>query len=102
LAALAKCVIYHQFYTATERVYRTPAPEFELSRIEVSSGHSHSSRPGHSADALVLLEGEADFQCTGSSTPLRRGQIVLAPFGLEYTLRSASRAVLYKATVPVS
>ena len=84
----------------TERVYPTPAPEFEISRIEVAPGREHSSRPGHGADTLVVLEGEAELKWGSGSTSLRRGQIAFAPYGLPYSLRSASRAVLYKATVP--
>ena len=60
--------------------------------------HSHEDQ----VDSFYVLEGEAEFVTGKTSTPLRRGQIVLAPYGLEYSLRTASRAVLYKAAVPAS
>jgi mannose-6-phosphate isomerase class I len=81
-----------------ETVYRTPAKEFELSRISVSAGTNFIGSRDHSADILIVLDGAATVNAGGESLPLKRGDIVLAPAGLAYAVEGA--ATLYKASVP--
>ncbi|MFI5381709.1 MAG: mannose-6-phosphate isomerase, class I, partial [Tepidisphaerales bacterium] len=81
-----------------ETIYRTPAKEFELSRISVAAGTSFVSGTDHSADILIVLDGAATVKAGDESLPLKRGEIVLAPAGLAYTVEGV--ATLYKASVP--
>lgn len=85
--------------SASETVYRTPAREFELSRISVSAGTDFISGTEHSADILIVLDGDATVKAGDESLLLKRGEIVLAPAGLAYTVDGAA-AMLYKASVP--
>ena len=83
-----------------ETVYRTPASEFELSRIEVSPERNFASGTEHSADILIVLDGAATVESGDEILSLKRGEIVLAPAGLNYTVEGS--ATLYKASVPHS
>ena len=87
--------------SSTETVYRTSAEEFELSRIELSPGESHSRRTGHGPDCMIVLEGSAWIRSEPGSLLLKRGGIVMAPDSLAYTLESeARRATFFRASVP--
>jgi mannose-6-phosphate isomerase len=88
--------------SSTESLYLTPAREFRLSRIEVSSGRSHSCGARHGPDCLIVLQGEATVLSAGRELPLPRGGAVLVPSGLPYAVETrASQALLYRATVPI-
>lgn len=85
----------------TEVVYRTPASEFELSRIKLEPGQAHPSDPSHGAEILVVLEGDVSVTSEGWTTRHRRGSILLVPYGVGYLLRARTGAVtLYKAALP--
>jgi mannose-6-phosphate isomerase len=86
----------------TERVYRTPAEEFALSRLEVTADRPHQGRPVHGADSLLVIEGEVAVEGAGEKMTLGRGGIVLVPNGLAYTVRTTGHAVLFRASVPPS
>jgi mannose-6-phosphate isomerase len=84
-----------------ETVYRTPAEEFELSRIQLSAGGGYRSVAPHGAQILLVLEGEVTARAAKQSLTLSRGEIVLAPDGVGYGLKSRSAsATLFKAAVP--
>lgn len=86
---------------AAETVFPTPADEFELSRIEVTPGQSYHSLPAHGPDVLIVMEGDAGVAAGVDRLDLRRGEIVLAPYNLPYTIRTeAAKAMLFKASVP--
>jgi mannose-6-phosphate isomerase len=87
--------------SSTDTVYRTSAEEFELSRIELSPGESHSRRAGHGPDSMIVLEGSAWVRSESGSLLLKRGGIVMAPDALAYTLESEARqATIFRASVP--
>jgi len=79
-----------------ERVYRTPAEEFELSRIAL-----HPATPYEAAargpEAFLVLDGAA----TLNGLRLRRGSIAFAQAGAAYRIEAEAPAVLYKAALPV-
>jgi mannose-6-phosphate isomerase len=84
----------------TEQIYRTPAEEFTLSRLEVTADRSYRGRQVHGADSLLVIEGEVAVDGAGEKMTLGRGGIVLVPNGLAYTVRTTSHAVLFRASVP--
>ncbi|MBE3132634.1 MAG: mannose-6-phosphate isomerase, class I [Acidobacteria bacterium] len=85
-----------------ERVYRTPAREFELSRVDLSARQPYRRTVEDGADVLVVLEGEVRILGAGEAVTLQRGGTVLAPRGISYELRAPRSATLYKASVPRS
>ncbi len=84
---------------AGERVYRTPAQEFELSLIEVASGRPFRSGERRSLDLLLGLEGEAELAADGARTSLARGRCLLVPAALPgFELHGCGRVA--RARVP--
>ncbi len=87
-----------------EWVFKTPAREFELRRIEVTEEQPHQNGADHSADILILVDVNTDARVMVASgeqnLDLRKGGAFLAPYGVAYTISTNRAAVLYKATVP--
>lgn len=79
----------------TERVYRTEAQEFELSRIQAAPGLTHTAT-SQGPEAFIVLAGVADLD----TLHLRRGSIAFVQPGHTYAL--SGDATLYKAAVPVT
>lgn len=87
--------------SASECVYRTPAEEFELSRITVHPGAAHASA-SHGPEAFIVLEGAAGFSSGPDSLLLGRGGIAFLQPGKGYRIESANGpAVVFKAALPV-
>jgi mannose-6-phosphate isomerase class I len=87
-----------------EWTYATPAKEFELRRIEVSSAHPYQSATNHDVEILIVTHSskgtKAQIETSSVSTYLKRGQVCLIPYGVIYTIRANQPVTLYKATVP--
>jgi len=84
----------------SERVYRTLAEEFTLSRLDLGEGRRYETPPVAGADVLLVVEGEATVEGAGDTMALGRGGIVLVPNGQACAIRTGSRAVLFRASVP--
>ncbi len=90
----------------TETVYREAGdvPEFQLSRITISRKNTHIQSTPHDVETLIVLEAENPLVLRmndASQLTLTRGQTVLIPKGIGYSLlASEGTATLYRATVP--
>jgi mannose-6-phosphate isomerase len=93
-------ILEPQVTSPAERVYRTPAREFELSRVDLSADQSYRTTVRDGVDALVVLDGEARTLGAGEAVTLPRGSIMLALRGVSYDLRASHSATLFKASVP--
>jgi mannose-6-phosphate isomerase class I len=93
-----------RLWGSRECVYKTPAREFELRRIEVTEEQSHQNGADHSAEILILVDVSTDARVMVTSGEQRldlpRGGVFLAPYGQAYTISTDRAAVLYKATMP--
>jgi mannose-6-phosphate isomerase len=83
-----------------ERVYRAPAAEFGLSRIDLVAGSALALGPVSGADALLVVEGSAVLHGADDPMELTRGAAVLAPNRLRYGLSTSTGAVIFRAFVP--
>jgi mannose-6-phosphate isomerase len=92
-------IINGEQISATEIVFRTPAPDFELRKIEVSPEHAHECPSAEAPHTLIVLDGEVEVN---ARLTFQRGDIFFAPAGAAYRIESKNntKAVLYKATVP--
>ncbi len=82
-----------------ERVYRTPAREFELGLVDVAPARPFVPGPGRGVEILLALEGEAVVRAGAGATPLGRGRSVFVPASLpSYTLEGEGRVC--RARVP--
>jgi mannose-6-phosphate isomerase len=94
-------VLEGELKSDTERVYPTSADEFELSRIDLHPGKHHLGHANQGPESLIVLDGTPVLTAPGQTCSLKRGSIVLAPFGTSYTLEvTDGSAVLFKAAVP--
>ncbi len=89
---------------AHEWVYRTPAEEFELRRVELVPRAPYRSGSEHSAEILLILELEASAKVTvtseGPPLTLSRGGVCLIPRGVGYSLDATGPTMICKAVVP--
>jgi len=81
--------------TETEKVFTTPAPDFELSRIELAAGQS-SLFNIVSADIFLVLNGQA----TAGGALFKKGEAFLAVCGNAIQLETVTGAEIYRASVP--
>jgi mannose-6-phosphate isomerase class I len=87
-----------------ERAYKTPAAEFELRRIDVSSDRSFRTGTEHGADIVIFTDAAESTEVTlsagGEQMRLRKGDIVFAPVGVDFSVSASAPATLFRATVP--
>lgn len=83
--------------STTERVYFTPAPDFELSEITISESEVHINKNVYAPEIFIVLDGELEINETET---FNRGEIFLVLPGATYEMRADEPTILYKATVP--
>ncbi|KXX70363.1 mannose-6-phosphate isomerase, class I [Flammeovirga sp. SJP92] len=84
-----------------ERIYKSPAPDFELSRISLKEGdqYTHTAK---TAQIIIVSEGEATITEGDDTLTLTRGEVALLLVDSSYSISTSSAAVLFKATAPVA
>lgn len=92
-------VIEGEAVDGAERVYRTPAGEFELSSIRVEG--SRVAREARSPEILLAMEGAAAVLSGEAAVELQHGQAALIAAGTAYEVAAAGGAVLWRARVPL-
>lgn len=83
-----------------EIVYKTPAKEFELSRI-VLRGNEKISYVSRTGEVLLLTEGRVRINVANEITTLNRGEAVFIVANQPADIKAAEDAVVFRATVPV-
>ncbi|RAJ06671.1 mannose-6-phosphate isomerase type 1 [Chitinophaga skermanii] len=84
-----------------EAIYQSPAPDFVVSKIELQTGEVYSHK-SNAAEILIVMEGAV--QANGSDAfDVKKGESIFVAYNEAYTLSQTgnSKAVLFKATVPV-
>jgi mannose-6-phosphate isomerase len=82
-----------------ERIYKTPASDFELSQIKLSKSSIYSAK-SETAEILIVIEGEIEVFEGETNLKLKKGACAFLEAGSNYRISSASSAVVYKATAP--
>lgn len=87
-----------QSLSETEVAYPSPAPDFELRKIEISKNQIHHNASTNSPSIIILLEGEV---IVNDQLKLNKGEILFIPPNLFCTIENKSaNATLFKALVP--
>jgi mannose-6-phosphate isomerase len=95
-------VIEGSLVSPQERVYHTPAEEFELSRIALAPNTSYAGEAAYGPKALLVLQGSATLTAAGQIKSLERGDSVLAPNGTEFVIETGSEdLVVFQAGLPL-
>jgi mannose-6-phosphate isomerase len=85
-----------------ELIYKTPAPDFELSSFILHNGDSVSFVP-LTAEILLLVDGQAEITNKGNKVMLKKGQpSALVLPGNEVRIKATEPAWLFKAGVPAA
>lgn len=82
------------------KVYKTPAPDFELTRILLKDFQAYNSAETNSPETLIVMQGEVIVQNGKEEFRLRRGGAFFAASGSEYTLVSDGASEIFRAAVP--
>jgi mannose-6-phosphate isomerase len=87
---------------AGELIYKTTAPDFELSSFSVPKGESVSF-VSHTAEIMLLVEGEAQIIHKGTKVILKKGSpsAIIFPCD-EVRLVATESCWVFKAGVPIS
>lgn len=101
-----KCEATHPDILAGEKingqlVYKTPAPDFELSSFTIAKGETFSFTAG-TAEILLLVQGSVEVSSNENVVVLKTGEPSAVVFpGDEVWLVATEDALVFKATVPV-
>ena len=79
-----------------EQVYPTPVQDFELSRIELSSGDTFLEKEQFGPAIYILLSGSVATEIG----KLKKGAIFFSPDGARVEIKGLEQAVLFRAGVP--
>ncbi|RFS19208.1 mannose-6-phosphate isomerase, class I [Chitinophaga silvatica] len=80
-----------------ERIYPTPAPDFEVSKIELKAGQTYKHQ-AKSGEIIILMSGDAKVSNEETSIDLHKGQSVFTEYQANYEITSSTEALLFKAT----
>jgi mannose-6-phosphate isomerase len=83
-----------------EKIYSTPAEEFQLSVISIANGDRFISERNRGVEIMICMEGKADFKDlrTGQVEAVGKGMSLIVPSAVpQYEISGG--ATLYKATV---
>lgn len=92
-------IIQGQPVSSMETVFKTPAPDFELSRIALAAQEICPLSIA-STDIFLVLDGAVTVTEAGESKSFKKGEAFLAVSGAAITLQTAAGAEVYRASVP--
>ena len=84
-----------------ERIYKSPAPDFELSQIELHSAKRYQSKT-KTAQIIFVISGEAEVAEGNKVLTVNKGEAVFIAAEAEYQISTTTSAMIYKATTPLS
>ncbi|MFK8008581.1 MAG: mannose-6-phosphate isomerase, class I [Saprospiraceae bacterium] len=82
------------------KVYQTPAPDFELTRVFLNDFETYTSKKTMTPETLIVMQGEVIVQSGDDEFRLERGGAFFVVSGAEYTLMSDGTSEIFKAAVP--
>lgn len=83
-----------------ERVFDCPAPDFQLSKIDIGNGDEYDFA-AQTAEILVVLEGTVSLTSEDLTINLGKGEAVFVLADSSYIIQAVLPSVIYKATTPV-
>lgn len=84
-----------------ELVYKTPAPDFELSTIELAENDHYTFHPS-TTEILLLVEGEVMVEGKTGTVGLKKGSPAAVVFpGNEIKISASQSTLVFRAGVPV-
>jgi mannose-6-phosphate isomerase len=93
-------IIHGNPVSEAEEVFKTPAPDFELSRIMLTAGQTCQLNI-LSADIFLLLDGTVEVSSRTDKYSFKKGEAFIAVNGSVITIKALPAAEIYRASVPV-
>jgi len=87
--------------SSMEKVFKTAAPDFELSQIKLSRRAIYRAKSNPSAQVIIVAEGEAVVLGVSKEINLKTGDIFFVEANTPYKMMSKQDALVFMAKVPV-
>lgn len=82
-------------------VFKTPAPDFELGRINLLKGEWLTAK-AHSAEIYMVIAGKTEVVEPGAEPFSRKaGEAFIAFYGAKFDLNAQENTIIYRAAVPI-
>ena len=83
-----------------ERIYKSPAPDFELSQIKLFDADTYKST-SKTAEIIIVINGSGEFKQGETIVDCKKGDTAIVLANSPYTITSsAPESILYKASAP--
>lgn len=82
-----------------ERIYKSPAPDFELSKIDLNAAKIYTSE-SHTFEIMIVLDGAIEATAGDQKIALKKGEVLAVSAATSYQLSTAASAQVYKALCP--
>lgn len=92
-------IIHGRAVSSSEKVFSTPAPDFELSKITLAAGELYSLNIV-SADIFLVLDGKVEVNPSHGNSSFSKGETFLSINGSTISIMAITDAVIYRASVP--
>lgn len=86
--------------SSVEKVFKTPAPDFELSEIKLDKTKEYRSTQTSSAETLIIMNGSVVANFDDKRLTFSKGDSFFVEASTNYTLSTKESALLFKAKVP--
>jgi mannose-6-phosphate isomerase len=83
-----------------ERIYKTPADDFELSKLTLYAGETFQNMDAKTPEILLLLNGKISVMCGWDEDVFERGESCFSPASTTYNITALEDATLFRAKVP--
>ena len=83
-----------------EKVYKTPAPDFELSQIKLSESAIYKKANCLSAEILIAIEGKGEVKANEKNLDFHKGTIFFVEAHTSYQISTETTCLFFKASVP--
>ncbi|MEO5593103.1 MAG: mannose-6-phosphate isomerase, class I [Chitinophagaceae bacterium] len=93
-------IIPGQSVSETEKVFKTPAPDFELSRIMLVRNQT-CHLDILSADIFLILDGAIEVSSQADKYSFKKGEAFIAVNGSVISIEALPGAEIYRASVPL-
>ena len=87
--------------SSTEKVFKTSAPDFELSQIKLDKGQIYRIEKHASVQIIIVIEGEGAILGGSKELTIKKGEIFLIEANTPYKILPKQEALTFKAKVPV-
>jgi mannose-6-phosphate isomerase len=91
-------VIEAKHRNAIEKVYYSPAPDFQLSVLDMPAGQLYVASPS-TIELFLVMNGTVSLFSAGETLERGRGEAFMGRAGANLQIRALDHAIVYRASV---